>query len=318
MSLPPSPGKEPAGQSAGMRLLQVFSNREPTEADADRAEADMRIVKAIHQALTPLTEEGYLMTETSLEKSYDGTTRQVTLLHRDDEQYYLASLPREILRSSSRVSERLVAFLDLLFPKDSLVFFVSHHCDAVQLGLHRRMGFYKNSTASFIPWFWIRPDSEGRPQPVEHLLDAFNLEPRSRPNQLTLDLTGGQPNGAAAIGGLSEDQIALTAGNLDAHMAANDGHIFFNDLIQRLALTQRQARGARACWGDSGALASTRLIRWAHYQGAPILGRLLRLLIEEGPGRPEAPELLEILVAHGQPPEKVVVLLRAELEAIHG
>jgi hypothetical protein len=256
------------------------------------------------------------MTGTLLETSRDGTPRQVTLLHRDDEQYFLACLPREMLRSRSRASERLVAFLDLLFPVDSTVFVVSHNCDAMQLGLHRTMEFYKNFTASFIPWFWIRPDPEGRPLPVRQLLDAFNLQPRSRPNELRRDLTGGQLNGPPRQ--LSEDEIALVAGNLDIHLAANEGRAFFDELIQGLGLPARQVLQAQARWGEDGAFASTRLIRWAQSQGPSVLGRLLCLLIEAGPGRPEAPGLLDILVVFGGPDEQRVARIQTLLQAMHG
>jgi hypothetical protein len=294
--------------------------REPSEVLADEVEADMRVPEAVRDALAPLEQEGFALTDTYLEGTFDEKQRQVSMLLRDGERYYLAHLPTAIVKSDAGPSKRLLACLGLIFPEASTVFFVSHLGDAMQVSLENILNAYKGVRARFIPWLHLI-GSNGALQPPRLLLDAFDLQRRSLDGR-ALDLSDTPaieppPPLAAAPAGrraMTAPAKATVAGSLSAHLSVNDGREFFDDFIARMNLSDPAAGRARSQWNDDATIASLNLIRWADVQGVKVLTRVLVLLIEEAPGRHDTPALLGVLESCGRATDEELQKLRKLIE----
>jgi hypothetical protein len=326
---PEEPGREPSNEiqakhrfvrSLIITVYEGLTVREPSEVLADQVEADMRLPEAVRDALAPLEQEGFALTDTYLDGTFDEKQRQVTMLLRDGERYYLAHLPTTIIKSDAGPSKRLLACLGLIFPEGSTVFFVSHLGDAMQVSLTNILNAYKGVHARFIPWLHLI-GSNGALQPPRLLLDAFDLQRRSLDGK-ALDLSDTPaieppPLPATALADrrtmtVIERKTVVTS--LSAHLSVNDGHEFFDDFIARMNLADPQAGRARSQWNDDERIAALNLVRWAEAQGVRVLTRVLFLLIEEAPGRHDAPALLTILESCGRATDEELNKLRQLIE----
>lgn len=273
------------------RIVRSYQDRAastPSESLADEVEADSRPPEAVRAALDPLEQEGFGLRDTLLVGIYDDKERQVTTLCRDDEVYYLVHLPGSIIRSDSGVSRRLIASLDRLFPPDSTVFLVSQHGDAMLMELENIARAHHSVVVRFIPWLWLRPGNQ--PQSPGLLLDAFGLQRASHHGNvpaLAPSPTTPRP--------LTAPERATVSGSLEVHLVANGGRPFFDDFVSRLSPHNGGQARALSNWNEDPSIAANALVRWADIQGKRVRTRLLSLLIEEAPGRDEAPQLLLLI-----------------------
>jgi hypothetical protein len=252
--------------------------------------SDMRVTPPVRQALEPLEEAGYKLADSQV-SGVGLVAYNVTVLQGPQDLYYLVHLPRNVLQSESGPSRRLVASLDRLFPPGSRLYLLSHGADAIELSLQSYVNAYDRVTATFVPWLHLSGTND-EVQPVGHLLIAFGLTepPPSTPDRDAV------PQRTTPVRATNTDELDLISASFTAYLEAiGEPDEAFRDVVRRLDLGQRSTNHATSLWTKDPSIAATKLTKWAAYQGTRVLGRFVALLIEEAPGRQEAPSLLVIL-----------------------
>jgi hypothetical protein len=307
-------------QRGGSRVFEAVDRLSVRTIDIGRIMSDLRVSPPMRDALQPLIQAGFVLEDKTIVSEVDQEGRQITLVTRAPEVYYIVQLPRVVLRSESQDNKNLISALNFILPQGARMYIVSHRVDAIPITFMNILKLNNRVDARFVPSLHVCGFDGKTILPLSSLLTAFGLSREPVDTTATKHLPEDLSANRSSLSQQqrrkpSQREIDQIASDLrDIIFQPENPQASYNDFVSNLSLPGQLLSKAQSLWNGNMDITTTNLVRWANTQGRRTLGLLIEQVIKAAPGRDDVGELVQIADECGLMSSDCITSLRTMIE----